>query len=110
MISLFKKPRGLIVLRMKQPAEWLPNGRTTLWFNPADGRLVEARDAFQLPAGSKLGGLPYKLPLTIVGARPVSTRFAGYGHALVRTAPGRPRFDRFPAAPREKAELALPTS
>jgi uncharacterized iron-regulated membrane protein len=79
MISLPKKPGELIVLRMKQPDEWLPNGRTMLWFDPADGRLVEARDAFRLPAGSKLfntvyplhaasiGGLPYKLALTTAG-------------------------------------------
>lgn len=71
-----RKPGGLIAVRMRQPAEWLPNGRTMLWFDPADGRLVEARDALAAPAGAqafnavyplhaaKVGGLAYRLVMT----------------------------------------------
>lgn len=78
-ISLPRKPGGPISMRMKQPEEWLPNGRTTLWFAPDTGRLVEARNALLLPSAAqwfnmayplhaaKVGGLPYRLVLTLVG-------------------------------------------
>jgi uncharacterized iron-regulated membrane protein len=66
-------------MRARQPAEWLPNGRTLLWFDPADGRLVDHRDALAMPAGSRLfnllypihaakvGGLSYRLVMTLSG-------------------------------------------
>lgn len=78
-LALPRRPGDLISLRMKQPEEWLPNGRTTLWFDPADGQVVEARDALTLPTGlrifntayplhaAKVGGLPYRLLMTISG-------------------------------------------
>lgn len=79
LLALPGKPGDLISLRMKQPQEWLPNGRTMLWFAPEDGRLVEARDALTLPTGlrinnsiyplhaAKVGGLPYRLVMTASG-------------------------------------------
>ena len=39
-MSLPTKSGGLISLRMQRAAEWLPNGRTQVWFDPADGRIV----------------------------------------------------------------------
>ena len=78
-ISLPATPGGLISLRMRQQAEWLPNGRTMFWFDPADGRLVASRDAQALPLGlrianaeypihaAKVGGLPYRLVMTVSG-------------------------------------------
>ena len=78
-LSLPREPGQPITLRMKQPEEWLPNGRTTLWFAPDTGRLVEARDALALPGAAqafntfyplhaaKVGGLAYKLVMTLVG-------------------------------------------
>lgn len=78
-LSLPRRDDGLITVRMKQPAEWLPNGRTTLFFAADTGRLVEARDALQLPAqvrgynlfyplhAAKVGGLAYRLVMTISG-------------------------------------------
>ncbi|RHW17362.1 PepSY domain-containing protein [Sphingomonas gilva] len=78
-LSLPRQPGGLISLRTRQPAEWLPNGRTTLYFAPDSGRLIEARDAFALPLGwrvfnyayplhaAKVGGLPYRLVMTLSG-------------------------------------------
>ena len=78
-ISLPAKPGGLISLRVRQQAEWLPNGRTMFWFDPSDGRLVESRDALTLPLGvrianaeypihaAKVGGLPYRLVMTVSG-------------------------------------------
>lgn len=78
-LSLPKGQGGLISLRMKQPEEWLPNGRTLLWFDPASGRMIEARDALTMPPGSqvfnmayplhaaKVGGLAYRLVMTVSG-------------------------------------------
>ena len=73
------KAGGLISMRLRQQAEWLPNGRTMAWFDPADGRMVATRDAQTLPLGSritnadfplhaaKVGGLPYRLVMTVCG-------------------------------------------
>jgi uncharacterized iron-regulated membrane protein len=78
-LGMPRKGSGLITLRMKQPEEWLPNGRTALDFAADTGRLVEARDALALPAqvrgygtfyplhAAKVGGLPYRLVMTFVG-------------------------------------------
>jgi uncharacterized iron-regulated membrane protein len=79
LIILPRKPGDLITIRAKQPAEWLPNGRTTFWFAPEDGRLIEARDALTLPEGlqvfnmayplhaGKVGGLAWRLVVTVTG-------------------------------------------
>lgn len=78
-LSLPRKDGDLIALRMRQPAEWLPNGRSMVWFDPADGRLIETRDALRMPQGSrifnmlyplhaaKVGGFAYKLAMTLSG-------------------------------------------
>ncbi len=78
-VILPRKPGDLLSLRVRQPAEWLPNGRTTLWFDAADGRLVAINDALMQPRGSqlfnltyplhaaKVGGLAYRLVMTAVG-------------------------------------------
>lgn len=78
-LSLPRRPGDLISLRMKRRDEWLPNGRTMVWFDPADGRIVEARDALTMPAGqqaftkvyplhaAKVGGLAYRLLMTLSG-------------------------------------------
>lgn len=74
-----RAPDGLVSMRLRQQAEWLPNGRTTFWFDPADGRIVEARDALAMPRGAqlfnmaypvhagKVGGLAYRVVLTLSG-------------------------------------------
>ena len=78
-LSLPRQGSGLITLRMKGPDEWLPNGRTTLWFGADDGRLVKARDAARLSQtvkiynmlyplhAAKVGGLSYRLVMTFAG-------------------------------------------
>ena len=78
-IALPRKGNGLVTVRMRQPEEWLPNGRTMLWFAADTGRLVEARDAraqdwrnrlfnrlYPLHA-AKVGGLAYRLLMTLSG-------------------------------------------
>jgi uncharacterized iron-regulated membrane protein len=78
-LSLPKEAGKPITLRMKQPEEWLPNGRTTLWFAPDTGALIEGRDALKLPGAAqafnsfyplhaaKIGGFAYRLVMTLVG-------------------------------------------
>ena len=78
-IGLPAKPGGLISVRLRQQAEWLPNGRTMFWFDPATGAPVAQRDAQTLPTGlrvanleypvhaAKVGGLPYRLVMTASG-------------------------------------------
>lgn len=78
-LSLPRKPGDPISLRMKQPAEWLPNGRTTLAFDAATGEVLGSRDALKLASGaqafnmafpihaSKVGGWAWRTLLTISG-------------------------------------------
>jgi uncharacterized iron-regulated membrane protein len=78
-LSLPRGGNGLITLRMKRPAEWLPNGRTTIWFAAGDGRHVAARNADDLPRtvraynllyplhAAEVGGLPLRLLMTLSG-------------------------------------------
>jgi uncharacterized iron-regulated membrane protein len=78
-IGLPAKAGGLIQIRLRQRSEWLPNGRTMAWFDPATGKMVASRDALALPLGSrianadyplhaaKVGGLAYRLVMTVSG-------------------------------------------
>lgn len=78
-LSLPRKGGGPITLRMRGPGEWLPNGRTTVWFAADTGRIVRTRDAAALPArvtaynafyplhAAKVGGLAWRLVMTLTG-------------------------------------------
>jgi uncharacterized iron-regulated membrane protein len=78
-IGLPRNDGGFVVLRMKRPGEWTPNGRTMLYYAADSGRLVLARDGLALPAqaqgfntfyplhAAKIGGLAYRLAITVVG-------------------------------------------
>jgi len=78
-LALPRGDSGLIALRLRQPGEWLPNGRTLVWFAADTGRLVEARDAQKMPVrvraygalyplhSGKVGGLAYRLVVTLAG-------------------------------------------
>ena len=66
-LSLPRKAGDLVSVRMKQPAEWHPNGRTMVWFDGATGALVSATDALALPQGAKLYNLAYPLHAAKVG-------------------------------------------
>lgn len=78
-VSLPRSNNGLITLRMRRPQEWLPNGRTTIWYAADTGRIVAARDAgsfsrtvtvynslYPVHAG-KVGGLVFRLVTTLSG-------------------------------------------
>lgn len=103
-ISVPTSEGGLIRIRARQPHEWLPNGRTILWFDPADGRLVEVVDARSLPLATRafnivypihastVGGIIYKASMTVAGlALTLLGTLAVYGfwrHRVRRTVPG----------------------
>jgi uncharacterized iron-regulated membrane protein len=57
----------LIRVRVRQPVEWLPNGRTIFWFDPADGRMVDLRDATALPLATRIYNLAYPVHAAKVG-------------------------------------------
>ncbi len=77
--SFPRAPGDLVALRMKQPSEWLPNGRTLLWFDPATARLVDSRDANRHPVGLKAFNLAYPLHAAKVG---------GWAYKLLQTLTG----------------------
>jgi uncharacterized iron-regulated membrane protein len=97
----------LIRIRTRQPHEWLPNGRTLLWFDPADGRLVDVLDARSLPLATRafnlvyplhastVGGFIYKAAMTVAGlALTLMGTLAVYGfwrHRVRRRTEQRPR-------------------
>ena len=82
-ISLPAKPGGLISLRMRRAEEWLPNGRTQVWYDPADGRIVGARDALTLPLGLRVANAQYPLHAAKVGGLAYRLVVAASGVALV---------------------------
>ena len=78
-LTLPRKPGDPISIRMKRAAEWLPNGRSVLWFDAADGHVLASKDALTMPMvaqvfngayplhAAKVGGLAYRLLLTLSG-------------------------------------------
>lgn len=78
-ISLPRKPGDLVSFRLRQTDEWDINGRTLLWFDPADGHVVAARDALAQGPGPRawdavrplhtawVGGLGWRLVMTLSG-------------------------------------------
>lgn len=78
-LSLPRNNSGLITLRMRRPEEWIPNGRTVVWFAADTGRVFASRDAaslsgtvtaynalYPLHAG-KVGGILFRLVMTASG-------------------------------------------
>lgn len=88
MIIWPKAPGEAVTIRMRRPAEWHPNGRTTLTL-AADGTVLKARDATAAPRAvrannalyplhaARMAGSAMALPLRIV------MTLAGLGLALL---------------------------
>lgn len=81
-ISLPRATGDPIALRLRQPAEWLPNGRTLLWFEPGTGSLIDARDALAMPAGLKVRNSLFPLHAGAIGGRLWQAGIALAGLAL----------------------------
>lgn len=54
-------------IRLKQPGEWHPNGRTTVTIDPATSRAVATSDANALPSGVRAYNAFYPLHASSVG-------------------------------------------
>ena len=78
-LQLPRKPGDPVVLRMQQPFEWTPNGRTYLRFDAASARLLAVDDPARATTAksvqeklypvhsAKVGGWPWKLAITFSG-------------------------------------------
>ena len=78
-ISLPISEGAPVIVRMKQPFEWTPNGRTQLSFDAATGRLLSVSDPANAPPAAgviekfyplhtaKVGGIAMKLLMSLSG-------------------------------------------
>jgi len=66
-LNLPRKPGDAINVRMKRPAEWLPNGRTTVAFDAATGTVLAARDALAMPPGAQAFNMAFPIHASAVG-------------------------------------------
>jgi uncharacterized iron-regulated membrane protein len=74
-----RKPGAPITLRLRQPSEWTPNGRTFLYFDPstlapvggadplAAGPAVNAQEKLYPIHAAKVGGLAWRIAITLSG-------------------------------------------
>lgn len=105
-ISLPAEPDAPVTIRLKQPFEWTPNGRTQLSFDAGSGRLLSVSDpATAMPAASlvekfypvhtaKVGGLAMKLLMSLSGlALAMLGTFAVYSFWLRKAKRRRHRAD-----------------
>lgn len=77
-LSIPQKPGAAYSVRMRQPSEWTPNGRTTVYFDGA-GKLLRADDAMAGNGGdwvidrlypvhtAKVGGIAWQIAMTLSG-------------------------------------------
>nr|WP_294849119.1 PepSY-associated TM helix domain-containing protein [uncultured Sphingomonas sp.] len=102
-LTIPSKPGAAYSVRMRQPAEWTPNGRTTLFFDGA-GRLLRVDDAalgnrgdrlidtFYPVHTGKVGGIMWKIAMTISGlALTLLGSLAVYSFWIRRANKRRPR-------------------
>lgn len=81
-ISVPTAEGGLIRVRARQPHEWLPNGRTIMWFDPADGRIVNVVDALLLPRATRAFNVVYPIHASTVGGFIYKAAMTAAGLAL----------------------------
>lgn len=95
-------------IRMKQPGEWHPNGRTTLLIDPATSRVVQVTDAQQLPSGLRATNALYPVHAASIGGWPyrILTAFSGLALALL----GGVGTWSFLVKPRRKRRAARPAA
>jgi uncharacterized iron-regulated membrane protein len=74
------------VLRLRQPAEWHPNGRTSLSIDPASGRIVASVDALALGAGDRMFNALYPVHAAKVGDRIIDGLWAAAGLGMTSLA------------------------
>lgn len=60
-------PGSPATVRLRQPAEWHPNGRTVAWIDPATARVAGTVDAQALGGGARLQNAVYPIHAASVG-------------------------------------------
>ena len=70
-------------VRLRQPQEWHPNGRTYVQIDPATGTVVQVTDAQSLPRGIRLTHAFYPVHAATIGGWPYKLVSALSGLALV---------------------------
>lgn len=63
------KPGAPAVLRLKQPAEWHPNGRTLVYIDPATSRVIGTVDAQAFGPGARVQNAVYPIHAASMGGR-----------------------------------------
>ncbi len=66
-----KKPNEPISIRLRQPREWNPNGRTIVWIDPATSQIAGTLDALKLKPAQAAYNLIYPLHAAKLGDRMV---------------------------------------
>lgn len=64
-----REPGQPASIRMKQPGEWHPNGRTTVFIDPATSEVVLAVDAMRLPDAQRAQNALYPVHSAAIGGR-----------------------------------------
>jgi uncharacterized iron-regulated membrane protein len=84
-IVSFPDGEGLVTVRLKQPAEWHPNGRSSVRLG-ARGEIVEVRDALRDSLAERAFNTLYPLHAAHVGGRAYDAVVAATGLALATLA------------------------
>ncbi|HEX7079546.1 MAG TPA: PepSY-associated TM helix domain-containing protein [Gammaproteobacteria bacterium] len=66
-IASWPAPGGFAVVRYRQPAEWHPNGRSTLTYDPAARRVVQHADATRFGLGLRINHALYPIHSARIG-------------------------------------------
>lgn len=113
MAAMPAKPGAPASIRMKQPGEWHPNGRTVVWIDPADERVLGVVDAMKLGGGvraynalyplhaAKVGGLAYEAVVFLGGLALAGLGGFGLWSFLLKQARRKPTRTRVAAQPAE---------
>jgi uncharacterized iron-regulated membrane protein len=81
-IVSFADERGTITVRLKQEAEWHPNGRTRVTLSAATGAVLDSYDAVRQPLAARAYAALYPLHAARIGGRAYDLLLAASGLAL----------------------------
>ena len=69
-ISLPVREGHALMMRVRQPGEWNPNGRSTLWLDPYAAKVIGGEDATRLGPGARLANALFPIHAGAVGGGP----------------------------------------
>jgi uncharacterized iron-regulated membrane protein len=102
-VMLPNKPGMPVTLRVRQPGEWHPEGRSNLWIDPVTAKVVASDDARNAGQGGRInnalypihtaavGGMAWRIVATMTGLMPSFLLITGFlfWRARRRRPPGR---------------------